>query len=179
MATDEEIFASALTDEPAAPISPEPEPAPQAPEPTPEQPGQLRAPNGKFASKPKEEPAAPAPAEPAPPAAPAAPQPQEPPPGRFREVSERARRAEERAERLERDLRDFMASSRAPAQPAQAPADPFVRLMEDPGAVIAERASELLTPVQNEIGQLREFYSRREAIREHGEDTVRAAPDPP
>jgi len=94
-------------------------------------------------------------------------------------VSERARRAEERATLLEQQMREFMAASR----PAQAPQpttekpDPFVRLMDNPADFLGETTRPLLEPIQAEVRQLREFYSQREAVREHGQDTINAAFD--
>src|SRR5215211_6472149 len=172
MATDEEIFASTITDEAPSP-EPEPTPAPVAPEPTEPAPGPVRDASGRFAPKSEPEP--------------------EPeavdlkvndhgavPPGRFREVSERARRAEERATLLEQQMREFMATSRpaqAPQPPTQEKPDPFVRLMENPADFLGETTRPLLEPIQAEVRQLREFYSQREAVREHGQDTINAAFD--
>src|SRR5215216_1698126 len=161
MATDEEIFASTITDEPAPSPEPEPTPAPVAPE-TPEPaPGPVRDASGRFAPKSEPEPE---------------PEPVDlkvndhgaVPPGRFREVSGRARRAEERAALLEQQMREFMATSRqaqAPQQPTQEKPDPFVRLMENPADFLGESRITLIEPIQAEVRRMCEFYSQREAAR--------------
>jgi hypothetical protein len=48
---------------------------------------------------------------------------------------------------------------------------PDPEIWDDPTAFIRNQ----LSPVQNELQQTREFYSQREAVREHGAETVEAA----
>lgn len=48
---------------------------------------------------------------------------------------------------------------------------PEPEIWDDPTAFIRSQ----LSPVQNELQQTREFYSQREAVREHGAETVEAA----
>ena len=111
---------------------------------------------------PSPEPVAQTPAEPATPSAP------EPaiPPGVLREEKEARRAAERRAEALERQLTAL--------QPKPEP-KPRSDVFENPSAFVQEEVQPILDPVQNEIRSLREFYSQRDAVREHGQEKVVAA----
>lgn len=105
---------------------------------------------------------------------PAAPvQPSEPaiPPGRLREETEARRAAERRAIELEARLA-AIERQQQPQQPRQR-ADVF----ENPSAFVQEEVQPILDPVTQQISQMREFYSRREATREHGAEKVKAAYD--
>ncbi|MGJ5075487.1 hypothetical protein [Bradyrhizobium oligotrophicum] len=107
-----------------------------------------------------------------------APQAQQPepaiPPSRLREEAEARRAAERRAMELEARL----AALERTAQPQQPPqqrqrSDVF----ENPSAFVQEEVQPILDPVTQEITRMREFYSRREAEREHGGEKVKAAYD--
>lgn len=89
------------------------------------------------------------------------------PPARLRQEADARRFAEQRADDLARQL-DAL---RKP--PTEAPKRPDV--FEDPNAFLDHGVREAVDPIKGEIGQLREFYSRRDAVREHGEDKVRTA----
>lgn len=180
MDTDQEIFASAVSDEPISQPEPEAAPEPVASESQPEPTGQSRDERGRFAA-----------AEGAPPAAEAPPAPtpgqeQQPtgerdahiPAWRLREVAEERNKARERAEQAERRAAELEAHVRA-SQRQQTPQEPpkVPDIFEDPNAFLEHGVKQALSPVQSEVAQLREFYSRREAVREHGAETVDKAYD--
>ncbi|MGJ5022340.1 hypothetical protein [Bradyrhizobium oligotrophicum] len=109
-------------------------------------------------------------AEPAPQA-----QQQEPaiPPSRLREEAEARRAAERRAIELEARL----AALERQAPPQQQQQRQRSDVFENPSAFVQEEVQPILDPVTQQITQLREFYSQREAVREHGAEKVRAAYD--
>jgi hypothetical protein len=153
------MFDSALED--AAPTS----------EPAPEPEGQPRDERGRFSSSQPAEivetPPAPAePATPAPTAQEPQPQAQGIPPWRLKEEADARRAAEAELAELRREL----AQSRQPKQP-----DPVPDLYENPTAFVDHGVKQHIDPVKSEIATLREFYSRKEAIREHGAEKVTAA----
>lgn len=88
------------------------------------------------------------------------------PPSRLREEAEARRAAERRAEALERQIAEM--------QPRLEP-KPRTDMFENPSAFVQEEVQPILDPVQREIGSLREFYSKRDAIREHGQEKVAEA----
>jgi hypothetical protein len=120
---------------------------------------------------PQPEPVAPPAAQITPPPPPV--QPSEPaiPPGRLREETEARRQAERRAIELEARLA-AIERQQQPQQPRQR-ADVF----ENPSAFVQEEVQPILDPVTQQISQMREFYSRREATRDHGAEKVKAAYD--
>lgn len=161
MDNDKELFESALSDEPIEMVA--------ADEPVAEQPvndGPARDEQGRFAPK-EPEPVA---------AQPMAEAPKDEahvPSWRLREERERAESAERRAREIEANFqRQFQElQSRLPKQePTPAP-DVF----EDPNKFLEHGVRQAVDPIKSEIGQLREFYSRREATREHGAEKVSAA----
>lgn len=87
---------------------------------------------------------------------------------RLREERERAQAAERRYQELERQLAALQ--SRQPKAEQQAP-----DIFENPGQFVEQATKQQLDPVRSEIGQLREFYSQREAVRTHGAEKVQAA----
>lgn len=93
------------------------------------------------------------------------------PPGRLREETEARRQAERRAIELEARLA-AIERQQQPQQPRQR-ADVF----ENPSAFVQEEVQPILDPVTQQISQMREFYSRREATRDHGAEKVKAAYD--
>jgi hypothetical protein len=48
-------------------------------------------------------------------------------------------------------------------------------MFENPDGFVEHGVRSAVDPVKAEVGQLREFYSRREAIRDHGQEKVQAA----
>ena len=161
---DKELFDSALTDE-----TPEIE-APQVEAPEPEAPP--RDEHGRFAPKAKEV----EPKEEETPQ-PGANQPEQPksegiPPWRLKEEADARRAAEERARQYERDLEAMRQQIAQNKQPEKVP-----DIFEDPNAFVDYGVRSAVDPVKQEITQLREFYSRREAEREFGADKVKAAYD--
>lgn len=161
MDNDKELFESALSDEPIEQVA--------ADEAVAEQPvndGPVRDEQGRFAPK-EPEPVA-------------APEPQgkdeaHVPSWRLREERERAESAERRAREIEANFqRQFNElQSRLPKQEPQPAPDVF----EDPNRFLEHGVRQAVDPIKSEIGQLREFYSRRDAEREHGADKVKAAYD--
>lgn len=124
---------------------------------------------------PDTEPQAVVPAEPpAPVAQPAPTTPAEPaiPPSRLREEAEARRAAERRVAEMEARLAAIERQSQPQQQPRQR-SDVF----EDPSAFVQEEVQPILDPVTQQITQMREFYSQREATREHGAEKVKAAYD--
>lgn len=163
---DKELFDSALTDE-----TPEIE-APQVEAPEPEAPP--RDEHGRFAPKAKEvEPKE----EEAPQPEVKQPEVEQPksegiPPWRLKEEADARRAAEERARQYERDLEAMRQQIAQNKQPEKVP-----DIFEDPNAFVDYGVRSAVDPVKQEITQLREFYSRREAEREFGADKVKAAYD--
>lgn len=173
---DQEIFQSAISDEPVS--APEPEtvsaPEPQSqPEPT----SQGRDERGRFAAAAGE----PEP-QPAVPAGEAQPQPGERdahiPAWRLREVTEERNELRRKAEEAERRANDAAARFAA-LQRQQQPKEPekVPDMFEDPNAFVAHGVQQALSPVQGQVASLVEFYSKRDAIREHGQETFNAAYD--
>jgi hypothetical protein len=91
---------------------------------------------------------------------------------RLREERERAEAAERRFQEAQAQWQRHLAElqSRLPKQEPQAP-DPFER----PSEFLEHGLSQAVSPIKSQLGQLTEFYSRRDAIREHGQETVNAA----
>jgi hypothetical protein len=147
---DKDIFESALTDEPVeAQVVEQPEQI----EP---EPAVVRDEQGRFAPKPE------APAE-----KPAKEEPERGPPAwRLKEEADARRAAEERARTLEAQLQNFLQQKEQKPKPD---------MFENPDAFVEQGVNTAVDPIKREIGQLREFYSQREAIREHGAEKVKAA----
>lgn len=155
---DKELFDSALSDEPIEQVA--------ADETVTEQPaieGQARDEHGRFAAKAEE---------------PAAPEPQGKeeayvPSWRLREMREEReateRRYQESQSQWQRQIAELQA--RLPKEEPKPAPDVF----EDPNKFLEHGVRQAVDPIKSEIGQLREFYSRREATREHGAEKVNAA----
>lgn len=167
--SDEELFNGALSEDVVDQVEPQAEaPAVEASEPV----AQPRDESGRFAAK---QPAA----EPEATPAPAAQQDTDAhvPSWRMRELREERDAAMRRAQEIEANFQRQIAElqQRIPAQPKE-PAKSFYEV-DDPNAFIAEQARSVVDPVVNQVAQLREFYSRREAERTHGAEKVKAAYD--
>lgn len=160
---DEELFNSAMTE-----AAPEIE-APAEPEAN--EGGQPRDEHGRFAAKAENEPEATSDPEAAAPQT--AKDEAHVPSWRLREVNEAREAAERRVrdieDRYQRELADLR--SRLPKQEAQAAPD----LYEDPNGFVGHNVRQAVDPIKSEIGQMREYFSRRDAEREHGADKVQAA----
>lgn len=154
---DKDIFASALTDEPEV-ETPEAE-QPEEPE-QPETIAVARDEHGRFAPKPepveaKEQPQ---------------PEPERGPPAwRLKEEADARRAAEQERDRYRIELENF----RRQQEQQKPPPDIF----ENPGAFVDQGVRTAVDPIKQEMSQLREFYSQREAVKEHGADKVKAAYD--
>jgi hypothetical protein len=83
------------------------------------------------------------------------------------------REAYERSQRRERELERQIAEFSRTQQPPEKPKRPDV--FENPDAFLQHGVQEAIDPVKSEIESLREFYSRRDAIREHGPQKVQSA----
>lgn len=92
---------------------------------------------------------------------------------RLREQTERAEAAERRSQQLQSDFerRFNELQSRLPKQEPQQVPDVF----EDPNKFLEHGVRQAVDPIKSEITQIREFYSRKEALREFGEEKVNAA----
>lgn len=160
---DEELFNSAMTE-----AAPEIE-APAEPEVI--DGGQSRDEHGRFAAKAENEPEATSDPEAAAPQT--AKDEAHVPSWRLREVNDAREAAERRAreieDRYQRELADLR--SRLPKQEAQTAPD----LYEDPNGFVGHNVRQAVDPIKSEIGQMREYFSRRDAEREHGAEKVQAA----
>lgn len=117
---------------------------------------------------------APEPVEPAPVAIAHAPEPAIPP-GVLREEKEARRAAERERDELRGRLAAFERMQPQSKQPEAPRVDPVDRVLSDPTGLIREEAQQLVDPFNQQMAQLREFYSRRDAIREHGQEKVTTA----
>lgn len=164
MDSDKELFESSLTDEPIeTQVEAQAEPEVSADD------GIARDDKGRFASK----------AEPEPVAVATEPVKAEPeanvPSWRLREQTDRAEAAEKRAREIESNWqRQFNELQNRLPKPEE-PKAPDV--FEDPNKFLEHGVRQAVDPIRSEIGQLREFYSQREATREHGAEKVKAAYD--
>ena len=169
---DAALFSAATAETPATPEIPQ-EAAPAAPEAP--QDGRPRDEQGRFL---KAESAAPAAATPAP--EPAQTPADHIPSWRLREESEARRAAEQRLAQLEERSRQFEISARRYeeqlrrfTEKPQEPIDPFA----DPQRFRDEGIQQHVAPLQQQMMQQREYYSRELAITKHGEDAVKQAYD--
>lgn len=92
---------------------------------------------------------------------------------RMRELREErdaaVRRSQETEQRLMRHIAELQ--GRMPKQEAATAPDIF----ENPDGFVQHGVSQAVNPIKSEMVQLREFYSRREAVREFGQEKVDAA----
>lgn len=96
------------------------------------------------------------------------------PPWRLKEEADARRAAEERASNQERELADLRRQFQA-IQKQSEPKPVSPDLYENPEGFVDHRNSQAIEPIKNEISQLREYYSQRDAVREHGAEKVEAA----
>ena len=92
------------------------------------------------------------------------------PPWRLREEAEARRSAESRAQQLESQLRQLSGRLQQLEKPAEA-IDPYV----DPEKFRDEGVRQAIDPVNKQLSETREHYSRMFAEIKHGEQTVRDA----
>jgi hypothetical protein len=91
----------------------------------------------------------------------------------LREVREEAeRRVAETEARWQRQF-EYMQRQAQPKPEPQAPPD----LFENPTGFVDQNVRQQVDPVRAEVQQMREFFSRRDAERDHGADKVRASYD--
>ncbi len=166
MDNDKELFDSALTDEPIEQVAAD-EPVIEA---QPVEEGQARDEQGRFAAKAEEQPVA---AEPQ--AKPDGKEEAFVPSWRLREMREEReateRRYQESQAQWQRQIAELQ--SRLPKQEEQPAPDVF----EDPNKFLEHGVRRAVDPVVNQISEMREFYSKREAVRDHGNEKVKAAYD--
>ncbi len=96
------------------------------------------------------------------------------PPWRLKEEADARRAAEERASNHERELADMRRQLQA-IQKQNEPKPVIPDLYENPDGFVDHRTNQAIEPIKGEISQLREYYSQRDAIREHGAEKVKAA----
>jgi hypothetical protein len=92
------------------------------------------------------------------------------PPARLREEADARRKAESERDELRGRLAALEERAKPAAEKPKAP-----DFWEDPDAHTDGRISTALTPLQQQIQEVREHYSRQSAIREHGAEVVKAA----
>ena len=92
---------------------------------------------------------------------------------RLKEEAEARRAAEERAANHERELAELRRQLQKQNEPKPVVPD----LYENPDGFVDHRTNQAIEPIKGEINQLREYYSQRDAIREHGAEKVKAAYD--
>lgn len=153
--SDEELFASATSDEPVAALTEEaPQEAPVAEEAPAER---QRDEQGRFVAKTEE---------PEPKPEPEAAKPVETESVGMKQIREAYERAQRRVEALEQR---FLAQ-----QPKPEP-QPRPDMFEKPDAFVGSHIQEALTPLQQQFSTFIETVSRRDAIREHGQERVSEA----
>lgn len=96
------------------------------------------------------------------------------PPYRLKEEADARRAAEERAANNERMLAEMQRQLQA-LQKQNEPQQPVPDIFEDGAGFVDHRTRAAIEPVKSELQQLREFYSQRDAVRDHGAEKVRAA----
>ena len=162
---DQELFSSAIAD---APIEVADTPADAPTTEAPQQDGPSRDEHGRFVSPRSEQ--APEPV----PQAGRQPEPGEAfiPPGRLREEREERERLQKRYDQDRANWQRQFELMQQQAQPKPEPA-PVPDMFENPGGFVGQ----YVDPIKSEVQQMREFYSRRDAERDHGADKVRAAYD--
>lgn len=153
---DQALFDSALSDAPETPAEPAPQP---------------RDESGRFAAKQAEVVEQPKTPETHPVVTPEPTQEPQPqmqgiPPWRLKEEADARRALEAEVAEMRREL----AQARQPKQP-----DPVPDLYENPTAFVDHGVKQHVDPIRSEIANLREHYSRQEAIRQHGQEKVAAA----
>lgn len=148
---EQDIFDSATIDDPVETHVEEIQQ--EAPEPV-----VVRDEQGRFATKPEE-------AE-----KPASEPERGPPAWRLKEEADARRAAEQERDRYRVELENFRKQQEQQRNP---PKDIF----EDAPGFVDQRVQTTVDPIKQEIGQLREFYSQREAVRTHGQEKVKAAYD--
>ena len=162
---EQDIFDSALTDEAPETVAPETQ---EAPEPEVNE-GPARDELGRFTAKAEPEPVVQETVQPE--AREAA-----IPSWRLKEEAEARRAAEERYQQTVRELAEIKAQFNQVQKQSQ-PAKPVPDIFEDANGFVQHNVSTAIDPIKQEIGQLREFYSQREATREYGAEKVKAAYD--
>jgi hypothetical protein len=132
-------------------------PEPKTPEPPPPPPAPGQPPQGE-------------------PGQPAQPQPTEGEPNipsaRLREEADARRAAERRSEALQMQVEALLQRFQ-PQQPP--PQKPRTDIFENPSGFVQEEMGALIEPLNQQLMQVREFYSKRDAVREFGAEKVGAA----
>jgi hypothetical protein len=165
---DKELFSSAMADAPAPDVADQPAEVPVTE--TPSTDGRQRDEHGRFASRQPDPAPQPAPQE--------AKDEANVPSWRLREVREEAER---RVAETEARWRSQFEMLQRQNQPKPEPT-PVPDLFENPNGFVDHQLRAGLTPIEQqqqalraELQETREFYSRRDAEKDHGPETVRAA----
>lgn len=93
---------------------------------------------------------------------------------RLKEEADARRAAEERAAQSAREL-DALSRRLAEIEKQNKPQDQVPDIFENPNAFVEHYNQKAIDPVRSEVEKLREFYSQRDAIREHGAEKVQQA----
>lgn len=96
------------------------------------------------------------------------------PPWRLKEEADARRAASEEAQRYRNEVDELRRQMQA-IQKQNEPKPPVPDLYENPDAFVDYRNQQAIEPIKGEINQLREYYSQRDAVREHGAEKVKAA----
>lgn len=91
---------------------------------------------------------------------------------RLREEREQREATERRYQEAQANWQRQIAELQARLPKAETPRPD---IFENPDAFVQQATQQQLDPVRSEIGKLREFYSQRDAIKEHGLEKVQAA----
>lgn len=92
------------------------------------------------------------------------------PPSRLREEADARRAAERERDELRGRLSAFEQQNRPKVE-----APPRPDVFENPSRFVQDEVNPLIDPVKSQIGSLTEFYSRKDAVREHGQEKVTEA----
>lgn|SRR3569623_158182 len=96
------------------------------------------------------------------------------PPWRLKEEADARRAAADEAARYRSEV-DSLRRELMAIQKRNEPEQPIPDIFEDAAGFVDHRNRAAIDPVKTEVQQLREFYSQRDAIREHGAEKVQAA----
>ena len=96
------------------------------------------------------------------------------PPWRLKEEADARRAANEEAQRYRNEVDELRRQMQA-IQKQNEPKPVVPDLYENPDGFVDHRTNQAIDPIKSEISQMREYYSQRDAVREHGAEKVKAA----
>ena len=89
------------------------------------------------------------------------------PPWRLKEEADARRAANEEAQRYRNEV-DELRRQMLTIQKQNEPKPVVPDLYENPDGFVDHRTNQAIDPIKSEISQMREYYSQRDAVREHG-----------